>query len=220
MIKNSASGRVFFCRDFRRTPFQRTYLERKHHHPNQIPMNPKKGLLLIAEPSIIGDLSFNRSVILLTEHNHEGSVGFILNKRLDFDLNDLVPQLNEKINLYSGGPVEQDSLYFIHNAPGLIDGSVLIEKNIYWGGDLEQVVALLNNSALTADQIQFFLGYSGWGPEQLFDEWQNNNWQVRANDLHHDKIHKTDSTYWRSKMKALGGDYLLWFNAPEDPSFN
>lgn len=183
-------------------------------------MSLKKGILLIAEPSIIGDRSFNRSVILLTEHNDEGSVGFILNKKLEYDLNDLVPELQQNINVYSGGPVEQDSLYFIHNAPELIDHSVHIDTNLYWGGDFKQVVALLNHGLLQENQIQFFLGYSGWGPHQLADEWHNKNWQIRINDLHMSAIHKTDSAYWRAKMKALGGDYLLWCNAPEDPSFN
>ncbi|MFN4199450.1 MAG: YqgE/AlgH family protein, partial [Flavobacterium sp.] len=42
----------------------------------------QKGCLLIAEPSILGDVSFNRSVVLLAEHNDEGSVGFIINKPL------------------------------------------------------------------------------------------------------------------------------------------
>ena len=51
----------------------------------------KKGHLLIAEPSIIGDMSFNRSIIIIADHNTEGSIGFILNKPLDFTLQDLIP---------------------------------------------------------------------------------------------------------------------------------
>ena len=53
----------------------------------------KKGHLLIAEPSIIGDLSFNRSIILIADHNNEGSIGFILNKPLNFTLQDLIPEI-------------------------------------------------------------------------------------------------------------------------------
>ena len=53
----------------------------------------QKGHLLIAEPSIIGDLSFNRSVILLAEHSDEGSVGFIINKPLKYTIKDLVQKL-------------------------------------------------------------------------------------------------------------------------------
>ena len=51
----------------------------------------QKGQLLIAEPNLFGDFSFNRSVLLLTEHNAvEGSIGFILNKPLHYNLNDLI----------------------------------------------------------------------------------------------------------------------------------
>ena len=130
-------------------------------------IKPSRGFLLIAEPSIIGDLSFNRSCILLAEHNHEGSIGFILNKPLRYDLNDLVPEVSPEIPVFNGGPVEQDNLYFIHNAPELIDNSVYIDFGIYWGGDFTQIIELLNSGRLSNDQIQFFLGYSGWGPNQL-----------------------------------------------------
>jgi putative transcriptional regulator len=74
-----------------------------------------KGQLLISEPSIIGDLSFNRSVILLADHDKEGSVGFIINKPLKYTINDLLPEVNARFKIYNGGPVEQDNLYFIHN---------------------------------------------------------------------------------------------------------
>src|SRR6478752_3081361 len=84
----------------------------------------KNGNLLIAEPSIIGDLSFNRSVILLADHNDEGSVGFILNKPLKYTIQDLVPEIHAGLKIYNGGPVEQDSLYFIHNVPESIPNSV------------------------------------------------------------------------------------------------
>ena len=74
---------------------------------------PEKGQLLIAEPSIIGDLSFNRAVILLADHNALGSVGFILNKPLDYNLKDLIEGTESTIQVYNGGPVEQDNLYFM-----------------------------------------------------------------------------------------------------------
>ena len=76
-------------------------------------MNIVKGKLLIAEPSILNDDSFNRSIILLTEHNEESSVGFILNKPLNYTIRDLIPEINCSFKIYQGGPVEQDNLYFI-----------------------------------------------------------------------------------------------------------
>ena len=89
-----------------------------------IALKPAKGHLLVAEPSIIGDVAFNRSVVLLAEHSEAGSVGFILNKVLDFTLKDLVPDLSANFKMYNGGPVEQDNLYFIQKIPDLIPQSV------------------------------------------------------------------------------------------------
>ena len=97
----------------------------------------QKGQLLIAEPSIIGDLSFNRSVILLADHNEEGSVGFILNKPLEYTITDLIPEIEASFLIYNGGPVEQDNLYFIHTVPELITNSIEISSGIFWGGDFE-----------------------------------------------------------------------------------
>ncbi len=87
-------------------------------------INLQKGHLLIAEPSIIGDLSFNRSIILIADHNPEGSIGFILNKPLDFTLQDLIPEIEIPFEVYNGGPVEQDNLYYIHKTPELIPNSI------------------------------------------------------------------------------------------------
>ena len=103
-----------------------------------IAIKPNKGDLLIAEPSIIGDISFNRSVVLLADHTDKGSIGFILNKILDYTLNDLIPEVKGDFKVYNGGPVEQDNLYFIHKVPDLIPESIEISHGIYWGGDLKK----------------------------------------------------------------------------------
>ena len=89
-----------------------------------ITIKPKKGYLLIAEPSILGDNSFNRSVILLADYTTEGSIGFILNKPLEYTLTDLVPNTEATFKVYNGGPVEQDNVYFIHKVPHLIPESI------------------------------------------------------------------------------------------------
>ena len=74
-----------------------------------------KGNLLIAEPSSVYDQPFNRSIVLLTEYNEEGTVGFIINKPLDYSINDLIPSVNAEFSVFYGGPVSPENLYFIHN---------------------------------------------------------------------------------------------------------
>lgn len=128
---------------------------------------PKKGNLLIAEPAIIGDVSFNRSIVLLADHSHEGSIGFILNKPLEYNINDLIPEVEATYKVYNGGPVEQDNLYFIHKVPDLISNSIEISLGIYWGGDFTKVAELIKDQTIKETDIKFFLGYSGWEANQL-----------------------------------------------------
>ena len=180
----------------------------------------KKGCLLIAEPSIIGDLSFNRSVILLADHNDEGSVGFILNKPLKYKLRDLIPDIDSDFKIYNGGPVEQDNLYFIHNVPELIPNSIEISNGIFWGGDFETTKELINNGEIKKKNIRFFLGYTGWDSEQLESEMQSNSWILSKNIYKKDILGKSSAHFWKEKILELGGDYLIWSNAPENPILN
>jgi putative transcriptional regulator len=183
-------------------------------------LKPAKGVLLIAEPSIIGDVSFNRSVVLLAEYNESGSVGFILNKPLQHTLNDFIPEIKSKIPVYNGGPVEQDNLYFIHKVPELIPNSIEISNGIFWGGDFNEILNLILEGKLKETQIRFFLGYSGWSNDQLEQELEVKSWVVISNDYKKDILNKTDSSFWKEKMIEFGGDYLIWSNAPENPNYN
>ena len=118
---------------------------------------PKKGDLLIAEPAIIGDVSFNRSIVLLADHSQEGSIGFILNKPLEYTINDLIPEVEATFKVYNGGPVEQDNLYFIHKVPQLIPNSIEISLGIYWGGDFSKVAELRKKNTIKENDIKCFL---------------------------------------------------------------
>ena len=183
-------------------------------------LKPAKGLLLVAEPSITGDVSSNRSVVLLAEYNDEGAVGFILNKPLEYSLNDFIPELNSNIPVYNGGPVEQDNLYFIHKIPNLIPNSIEISNGIYWGGDFNEIITLLQEDKIKESEIRFFLGYSGWSNNQLEQELEVNSWVVSPNKYENRILGETDSNFWKEKMIEFGGDYLIWSNAPENPSYN
>jgi|SRR5690606_8419144 putative transcriptional regulator len=180
----------------------------------------KKGQLLIAEPSIMGDISFNRSVVLLADHNAEGSVGFIINKPLRYTINDLVPDIEATFKIYNGGPVEQDNLYFIHNVPDLVPGSIEISNGIFWGGDFELTKDLINQGLIKRNNIRFFLGYSGWDAQQLEMEMEQNAWIVSENLYENKIIGKSATDFWKQKILELGGDYLIWSNAPENPMLN
>ena len=179
-----------------------------------------KGQLLIAEPSIIGDISFTRSVILLADHNSEGSVGFILNKPLNYTINDLVPDVEANFKIYNGGPVEQDNLYFIHNVPYLIPNCIEIANGIFWGGDFELARKRINKKEINNDNIRFFWGYTGWDSNQLEAELEANSWIVTKNNYEKKIISISATNFWKEKITELGGNYLIWSNAPDNPNFN
>jgi len=181
---------------------------------------PKKGDLLIAEPSIIGDLSFNRSIVLLTDHSKKGSIGFILNKPLEYTIGDLLPEIDSPFKVYNGGPVEQDNLYFIHKVPDLIPNSIEISLGIYWGGDFTEVAKLIADKKINEKDIKFFLGYSGWDINQLENELKTQSWVVTKNIYKKEIIEKDYEFFWKEKMIELGGNYSIWSNAPENPTYN
>lgn len=184
-----------------------------------VALKPERGRLLIAEPAILNDSSFRRSIILLTEHTDNSSVGFILNRPLNHTLNDLVPEIDCDFTVYQGGPVEQDNLYFIHKVPHLIPNSIEVANGIFWGGSFEHIKELLNNKKLKSTDIRFFLGYSGWDVNQLEDELYSNSWFVSENDYRN--ILSTDNeTFWKDKLLQKGGKYKIWANAPSDVQMN
>lgn len=182
-------------------------------------LNPKKGRLLVAEPSILSDDSFNRAIVLLTEHTENNSVGFILNKPLSYSINDLLPEINCFFNIYQGGPVEQDNLYFIHRIPQLLADSIEVANGVFWGGNFKQLKQLLNEGLLQETDIRFFLGYAGWDKNQLNTELQENSWFVAKNDFEN-IFSKDEETLWKNKLLQKGGAYKLWANAPNNINLN
>lgn len=181
---------------------------------------PSKGHLLVAEPSLIGEASFNRSVILLADYNEKGSLGFILNKPTEFFLGDFIPDLDTDFTIYSGGPVETENLYFIHGIPNLIEGSEEIAAGIYWGGNFEKVIQLIKEGRITQSCVQFFLGYSGWGPLQLDEELEDHSWVVVENRQDNKIIGPCTQALWRETLIELGEKYAIFSNAPENPNYN
>ena len=184
-----------------------------------VALKPEKGRLLIAEPSILNDKSFKRTIIYLTEHSKESSVGFIMNKPTNYVLSDLLPEIDCDFTVFDGGPVEQDNLYFIHRIPDKLPNSVEVSDGIYWGGNFSLLQELLISHKIKSDEIRFFLGYSGWDSNQLESELNTASWFVSEND--YENIFAIENeTLWKNKLLQKGGKYKIWANAPEDIQLN
>lgn len=166
------------------------------------------------------DIIFSRSVILLTEHNVDGTVGFILNKPLDLTLSDLIPTIESSFTIYEGGPVQKNRIFYIHSKPELISDSIHIIDDLYWGVDFEDLPNILAKGLLDKNDIRFFLGYSGWDYDQLKNEIEDKFW-ITTNNLETTTIFsQSPKELWRNSLAKLGKQYSLWLNAPENPNFN
>jgi putative transcriptional regulator len=178
-----------------------------------------KGNLLISDP-FLKDPNFLRSVIFLCEHQEEGTVGFIINKLHDEPLENYIEaSANLSFPLYYGGPVATNTLHFIHRCPNLISEGLEITDGIFWGGDFENILTLLNANALKTNEIKFFIGYSGWSEGQLEAEIETKSWITRqaTNELIFDT---TAEQIWKNALKEMDGEYKQMIHYPLDPQLN
>ncbi|GAB3017873.1 YqgE/AlgH family protein [Niabella terrae] len=182
-------------------------------------IDPVSGSLLVANPHL-SDPHFLRSVIFLCEHSEEGSFGFVLNRKLDYSVGQLVTELEDfNLPVYEGGPVEQNTLHFLHQYPEKIPGGREVLEGVFWGGAFEDLIHLIVTGMADVGKIRFFQGYSGWGPDQLGEEMEEKAWIV-AKALPGYLFAADEKQLWREVLKALGGDYNLILNAPLDPRMN
>jgi putative transcriptional regulator len=180
---------------------------------------PRKGRVLIAEPFLSGNY-FNRSVVLLVAFSEKGAVGFILNKKVDLQIQDVIPDFPEfDTEVFIGGPVATDSIYFIHRLGDRIPNSIHVIGDLYWGGDFDAVKKEIRLGTIDAGDIRFFLGYSGWDAGQLEEELKDDSWLVT--DANQDAVlGEMTPDSWFSFVKLAGTRYSVWKNFPENPSMN
>jgi putative transcriptional regulator len=180
---------------------------------------PGKGKILISEP-FLPDTFFNRSIVYLTDHSSQGSVGFILNKKLDLQVSAAIEGFEGwDENLSLGGPVAPDTLHYLHNLGDLIPKSVLVEGNIFWGGDIDSIRELIKTRKINKSQIRFFLGYSGWSAGQLERELKENSWviaKVNSNIV----LNNSGDDIWKKVLRGFKNKYKMWADFPDSPEMN
>jgi len=161
---------------------------------------PGKGTLLISEP-FLPDPNFHRSVVMLTEHNEQGSVGLVLNHPGNLCIRDLFEDLDSDATVFVGGPVSRNSMLFMHEYAEL-EGAEQVLPGLYWGGDFE-ILKLLVNAG---------------GPGQLLSELEQKSWIV-APGMPED-VFIESGTLWKNALGQLGPDFRHLGNAPEDVQMN
>ncbi|MGC4103616.1 YqgE/AlgH family protein [Ferruginibacter sp.] len=149
----------------------------------KIIMQLKAGTILISAPSLT-DPHFEKAVILLVEYNEQGALGFVINKIFPKVFNELV-EFKEApaFPLLDGGPVENESLYFIHSRPADIDGGVQVKDDLYYGGNFTKAVELMKQHRISTNELKLLIGYCGWDAGELDAEIAEGSWLVTPADI-------------------------------------
>lgn len=177
------------------------------------------GKILLAEPFML-DPNFKRSAVLLCEHNKDGSVGFIINKPLNMRIDELIdgfPEFDSEVMF--GGPVQTDTIHYIHNVGDLLEESVKVADGIYWGGNFEKLKFLISSNLILPHNIRFFVGYSGWSEGQLKDEMGYGSWVLAEMDANY--LFKLEpAKVWNQVMYNKGDTFAVIAQMPESNNWN
>ncbi len=181
--------------------------------------DPVSGSLLISDP-FLRDPHFMRTVVFLCEHSDQGSFGFVLNRPYEQTLDEFVPELEGfMIPVFYGGPVQPDTLHFLHCLPALIPGGQKVVSGVYWGGDFNKVIELIQSHGLGQDKIKFFLGYSGWSEGQLAGEITEKSW-LTSEGSSGIVFHPDAAQVWPDAIREMDDKFHPIINYPIDPQLN
>ena len=185
-----------------------------------LPDTPQKGGMMLAAP-FLGDVNFSRAVILLCLHEEQGSVGYVLNHLSQSTLKQVLEEeIVSDFPIYIGGPVEPNTLHYLHTLPELIEESTAISEGLYWGQSFDQLVDLLKHEAISTEQLKFFAGYSGWTQQQLDKEIQEHSWIVQNTSRLEYVFERPPDHLWNDILREMGEPYVHFSHFPEDPTCN
>lgn len=178
------------------------------------------GKLLLAEPFML-DPNFKRAVVVLCEHDaKQGSLGFILNKPLNMNIQELIGDFPEiEADVYYGGPVATDTIHYLHTAGDLLDDSVEIHSGVFWGGEFEKLKFLISSELIKAKDVRFFVGYSGWSEAQLVEEMKLGSWVMAEMDRNYVFNPKIDEL-WKKAMENKGNPFEVIAQMADYPRLN
>ena len=171
------------------------------------------GKLLIAMPGM-GDPRFEHSVVFICEHNEQGAMGLIVNKRApDIAMSDLFEQLSIEtkgkdwdLPVHFGGPVEGARGFVLHTPDYCSKLQSLAVGDAFC---MTATLDILEDIAAGQgpESALMMLGYAGWGPDQLESEISANGWLTTEADA--DLVyHLRDEEKWEAALKSLGIDPL------------
>ena len=179
----------------------------------------EQGIVLLAEPFMM-DPNFRRAAVLLAEHGKGGSIGFVMNRPMEMSIDELLEDFPEfSSGVFWGGPVQTNTVHYVHNVCEMLEGSVKVAEGVFWGGDYKKLRFLIASKLILPENIRFFIGYSGWGEGQLAEEMRHGSWvpaQMDANYL----FRCAPDNLWQSVMANKGDNFGVIAQLPENMTWN
>lgn len=181
-----------------------------------------KGYFLIANP-VLPDPNFSRTVVLLCNHNEEGSFGLVVNRATDMKASevfsdcDFLKRFNNKV--YIGGPVQQSQVFYLCRSQDPIPEMETVCQGVQMGMNWDSLEQAVNKLQDPEQDIRFYLGYSGWAAGQLAGEMDHRSWLTcSAKD---DFVFRgKEDTIWSSAVRSLGKEFEYLLHAPLNPNLN
>ena len=178
-----------------------------------------KGQLLLDSGSLNGSF-FQRTVVLVCQHDAQGAFGLVLNRTSGNKLGEMVsadlPEELKSQPLYVGGPVQLSALSFLHSDTFLPQATVL--PNLELGHSLDSLLEI-GVSFSPTKKVKMFAGYAGWSAGQLEDEMKRDAWLTHPASL--ELVFDADPTkLWQVILRQMGGKYRILADMPEDVSLN
>jgi putative transcriptional regulator len=182
-----------------------------------MPIHPILGTrsLLIATPQL-QDPHFQKSVVLILEHDEEGTVGVVLNRRSKVPCEQIVDQFDlpwpsPQEKLLIGGPVDPRSLWILH-----ADGWAFEHTHLFEGVSVSRSEEALTGLCLGHEKrTRIYVGYAGWGPGQLENEIAEGSWWV--GEAQPSLIFDVDvQEAWESALRTLGVEPMMLVEGPDE----
>lgn len=174
------------------------------------------GSILLAEP-FLQDEHFSRAVVLICHYDEEGAFGLILNKKglNPFDGN---PHPLAGYPFFEGGPVEKNSMFFVHRLKGLPE-SIPLRDGLHWQGRYEDLLEAVKAREFENGNCRLLMGYAGWEKGQLEGEILREDWMVYNGSIS-GILQLPAETMWKDVLRSMGPYYRMVSNFPPDPSLN
>lgn len=164
----------------------------------------KKGVLLVAHPSLT-DPNFQQTVVLICEHEAEGTLGVIINRPTAVPLSEALPNVSvlkgTSYVLFAGGPVQPDGILMLFRIAEAPERMRKVIERVYLGLHQETLERVITKPQPT-ETFRAYAGYTGWAPGQLEFEMAMGSWAVIPADPT-SIFDKAPETLWAEMVEAI-----------------